>query len=68
MARTARNNPYPETRHKYFETTLADLRKHYCPDFAKGYADSEKLGDVVKRQPALMEIIRHWERKCFEQI
>jgi hypothetical protein len=68
MPQTARNNPDPETSHKYFETTLADLRKRYGPDFAKGYPDNEKLADAVKRQPALMEIIRRCERKWFEQI
>jgi hypothetical protein len=68
MPETARN-PGPETSDKKcFQTTIGDLRKLYGPGFAKGCSDSEKITDVVRKQPSLMRVIRHHELKRFEQI
>jgi hypothetical protein len=53
---------------KYSETTIGDLRRLYGPEFARGCADNEKIADVLRKIPSLMRVIRHRERKWFEQI
>jgi hypothetical protein len=55
-------------KRKYSETTIGDLRRLYGPEFAKGREDSEKMADVVERQPSLTTVIRRRELKRFEQI
>jgi hypothetical protein len=68
MPQTARNSDPDTSNKKYFETTIGDLRKLYGTGFAKGYEDNEKIADVIRKQPSLMTVIRHYERKWFEQI
>jgi hypothetical protein len=68
MPRTTRN-PDPQTTDKrYLQTTIGDLRKLYGPDFAKGYADNEKIVDVIRKQPSLMTVILHYETRWFEKL
>jgi hypothetical protein len=68
MPETARNPDSESSERKYLQTTIGDLRKLYGVDFAKGCEDDEKIADVVRKQPSLMRVIRHRERKWLEQI
>jgi hypothetical protein len=63
--------PHPDTEigdKKYFQTTIGELRRTYGADFAKGYADNEKLLDVLRKRPSLRKVIREREARRFEQI
>jgi hypothetical protein len=64
MPQTARN---PDTESSGKRPSNHDW-KLYGVDFAKGCSDSEKVTDVVRKQPSLTKVIRHHERKWFEQI
>ncbi len=68
MPETAPDSDNENSDKKYLQTTIGDLRKLYGADFAKGCADNEKIVDVARKQPSLMRVIRHHERKRFEQI
>jgi hypothetical protein len=68
MPETARNPDTASNENKYLQTTIGDLRKVYGVDFAKGCSDSEKVTDVVRKQPSLMRVIRKHERKWLVQI
>jgi hypothetical protein len=68
MQETDRSSDTESNETKYLQTTIGDLRKVYGADFAKGFSDSEKITDVVRKQPSLMRVIRHYERKWLEQI
>ena len=68
MPETAPNPDTERRERKYVQTTIGDLRKLYGPHFAKGRGDNEKIADVIQKQPSLMRVIRHHERKWFEKI
>jgi hypothetical protein len=68
MPKTDRNSDTESNQTKYLQTTIGELRKVYGVDFAKGCDDSEKIADVIRREPSLMRVIRHYERKWLEQI
>ena len=62
--------PHSDTKishKKHGETTIGELRKIYGADFAEGYADHEKLLDVLRKCPSLRKVIREHEAKQFEQ-
>jgi hypothetical protein len=68
MPKTERNSDTESNQTKYLQTTIGELRKVYGVDFAKGCDDSEKITDVIRREPSLMRVIRQHENKWFEQI
>jgi len=68
MPETAHNRDTESGEGKYHQTTIGDLRKLYGADFAKGCDGNEKIADVIQKQPSLMRVIRHRERKWFEKL
>jgi hypothetical protein len=68
MPETAPNPHTENSERKFLQTTIGDLRKLYGGDFAKGCNDNDKIADVIQKQPSLMRVIRHHERKWFEKI
>ena len=66
--KTERNRDSQTGNKKYFESTIGNLRKRYGADFAKGFADSEKLADVIQKQPSLMTAVLQFEKKWLEKL
>jgi hypothetical protein len=59
-----------EMSRKHGNTLVRTLRQHYGADFAKGCADSEKLGDVLHKidEPSLSKLVRDHEGGKLEQV
>jgi hypothetical protein len=47
---------------------IGALRQTYGPSFAKGFADNERLSDVLRKDASLRQVIRDHEAEKFEQI
>jgi hypothetical protein len=59
-----------EMSRKHGNTLIRTLRKYYGRDFAVGYADDEKLSDILHRldEPSLSKLIRDHQGGKLESI
>ena len=59
----------PQAKKPYcHQALIGEMRRRYGADFAKGFADNERLIEVLRKLPSLRRVIRDHEAMRFDRI